>query len=459
MPARLAVHLLVVPPAADLEVALVIDLFRLANSLAGEDVFVVDILTPDGGPAELTNGRTLLPDSSTGNAAPDAIIVIADSRPRRALEEKAVRLLRRLARTPAQIIGIKHGALLMAQAGVLDGHRATAHFDSLPVAQETYDAIEFVEQVFVVDRKRITCGGYLAIPDMLLYLIEKNVSEAVMALLAAQLLAPGIRQPRTPQRINSYDPLSGQFDPRLKKAIELMQKNIETPLGIDEIAGKIGISVRQLQNLWQSKVGSSHNQYYIDLRLDRARSLLHHTDMSISEIALACGFSSTATFSRAFRQHDGINARSFRAHHRDALSPILQRNTVRTLSAIIDRHAGFLYRNLNDRIYTVLFVTRGIERLLGYSPSEFTGPPKRNMASIIHPDDLELMQQNVDRAVEMRQNWDIEFRYIHRNGKTVWVHEVGSGVFDPSGRLLYVEGIIVRNLNPPEQYLDTMSLD
>jgi AraC family carnitine catabolism transcriptional activator len=453
------VYVLVVPPVSDLDCALVLDILRLANGVAGEALFTVRILTPNSQPVMATNGRPIIPNAGYPEDFRDLLIVLNNLKPSDQDEDAAVRVLRRAARSGGIIMGIEYGALLMARSGILDDHRATTHFDCLPMAQESFPNVDFGEELYVKDRNCFTCAGHLAIVDMMLHYIKSNLSETVAATLASELLAPEIRQPQTPQRVSLLDPFSTQRDPRLKKAIIEMQNNLESPLSLNEIADRVGISARQLQNLWRTKLGSSHNEYYQDLRLDRARSLLLNTDMQISEIAIISGFSSSATFSRAFKSRSGSNPRDFRAEHQNSLSPMIQRNALRTISSIAERNDGFLYRCLNDHPYTVLYVTRGIERLLGYSAAAFINSPTRNMSSVIHPDDLGPMRQIVDTALENNNNWDIEFRYLHRDGNIVWVHEVGCGVFDNNGRLIYLEGMIVRNLNPPEQYIDAMSSD
>lgn len=451
-------RLLILPNAPALDIHLLRGLIAAARSAPGGAGIDFDVATPGGVPVTSDDGHEFNP---TGGAPPlaHALVVLGWSPLTRGIEERSIRVIRQAARGDAYVIGVGYGAILMAKAGVLDGRQATCHYDDLPVARERFPDIHFSEQLYVNDGRMVTCAGHLAITDMFLNFAKLVFSESLVASLANQLLSPPLRQARTPQHVGAFEQLKPQPDPRLEKAVAIMQNNIESPLGIDKVAQRVGVSVRQLQNLWSTRLGTTFQEYYLDIRLDRARSLLLHTDMQISEIALATGFSSNATLSRAFHQNANLSPRDYRSKNRDNISPVLGRNAIRTLSSIIDRHAGFLYRNLNDRIYTVLFVTRGIERLLGYSPAEFMSKPGRNMASIIHPDDLAIMQTNVDRAVELKQNWDIEFRYVHRDGRIVWVHEVGSGVFDGSGRLLYVEGIIVRNLNPPDKYLDTLSTD
>ncbi|HVY99536.1 MAG TPA: PAS domain-containing methyl-accepting chemotaxis protein [Dongiaceae bacterium] len=113
------------------------------------------------------------------------------------------------------------------------------------------------------------------------------------------------------------------------------------------------------------------------------------------------------------------------------------------LLSIARRMNGFLYRCRNDASYTMLYMTEGIRALTGYPPEDFIGNRVRGFSSICHPDDVALVDKAVGAALEKRTNWNIDYRLMHRNGKPVWINEIGGGVFDGAGQLQYLEGCIV----------------
>ncbi|HVT51160.1 MAG TPA: PAS domain-containing methyl-accepting chemotaxis protein [Dongiaceae bacterium] len=113
------------------------------------------------------------------------------------------------------------------------------------------------------------------------------------------------------------------------------------------------------------------------------------------------------------------------------------------LLSISRRMNGFLYRCQNDASYTMLYMTEGIRPLTDYPPEDFIGNRVRGFSSICHPDDVGRVDKAVGAAVETRTNWDIDYRLVHRNGKPVWINEIGGGVFDEAGQLQYLEGCIV----------------
>jgi PAS domain S-box-containing protein len=114
-----------------------------------------------------------------------------------------------------------------------------------------------------------------------------------------------------------------------------------------------------------------------------------------------------------------------------------------TLLSIIGRVEGFLYRCRNDRDYSMMHMSDGIERLCGYPAIDFIENRKRTFSAVICPDDLDAVYGAVDHALATRQNWEIDYRLMHRTGQSLWVHEIGAGVLSESGELLYLEGFII----------------
>ena len=94
--------------------------------------------------------------------------------------------------------------------------------------------------------------------------------------------------------------------------IELMENNLEEPIGLDELAVFVDVSRRQLERMFLKYLNCSPSRYYLKLRLDRARQLLKQSSMPIVEISTACGFVSTPHFSRCYRKHIGISPRDER---------------------------------------------------------------------------------------------------------------------------------------------------
>lgn len=113
------------------------------------------------------------------------------------------------------------------------------------------------------------------------------------------------------------------------------------------------------------------------------------------------------------------------------------------IESVAGRLNGFFYRCQNDAGYTMLFMTDGIERLTGYSPSEFLNNRVRTFTSIVEPKDVPLVDGAVGGAIEKRDKWEIDYRLIKRDGKPLWIHESGAGVFDDKNQLMFLEGVCI----------------
>jgi len=122
--------------------------------------------------------------------------------------------------------------------------------------------------------------------------------------MAEEFVHADVRGAQAPQRMPVRRRLQAG-SPRLGRAVELMEGNLEDPLPLEMVARAAGISLRELERLFRRWLKCPPGRYYRELRLVRARALLQQTDLAVTEVAIACGFASSAHFSRAYRQQFG----------------------------------------------------------------------------------------------------------------------------------------------------------
>lgn len=113
------------------------------------------------------------------------------------------------------------------------------------------------------------------------------------------------------------------------------------------------------------------------------------------------------------------------------------------IGSILLRTNGFVYRCRNDRDYSMLLMEGAVAELTGYPTADFIEVPQRSYAGLTHPDDRDSVFAAVDTALERQENWSVDYRLVRPDGSTRWVHEVGGGVFDKTGALLFLEGIVL----------------
>lgn len=112
-------------------------------------------------------------------------------------------------------------------------------------------------------------------------------------------------------------------------------------------------------------------------------------------------------------------------------------------TSVLSRISGFLYRCHADENYTMMDLTNGVERMLGYPVDELIGNRVRTFPSLMYAEDVKAMDDAIAVALKNKGNWTIEYRLRSATGELVWVTETGGGVWDEKGELLYLEGSIV----------------
>ena len=218
----------------------------------------------------------------------------------------------------ARTRGVKLGALCsgayaLAKTGLLDGQQAAIHWEYHEPLREEFPDIEVATTVFVADSPIISASGGAATADLMLHMIEQHHGEEISLAVAEQMVYTSVRSGSAKQKV-SLLAKHGNRNPRLAQAIKMMRDTIETPLPTAEVARNCGVSTRQLERLFAQHLNTSPKRFMMDLRLERARALLIHTEMSVIEIGLACGFVNSSHFSRVYHQVFGTRPTKQRRH-------------------------------------------------------------------------------------------------------------------------------------------------
>lgn len=294
------VDILLLPDFSLLSAAATFEPLRAANRVAARDIYRWRLISADGRPVATSSGIEIPVAAPLRVADPrDALIIVSSfdvwrhSRP-------VLAQLRRIARDGVPMGGVEAGSWTLALAGLLDGYRATTHWEDLGEFARAFPDIEVVPDRFVVDRGRFTTGGATPALDMVLALIRAQHGPGLALDVASIFIYEQQRLAGDPQRMIALGRLL-PAEPRLSEAIRLMEQSIATPLSIAAIAKRTGISVRRLETEFKRHLNTTPRGYYLDLRLNTARRLLTHRGNSIADIADATGFGSPSSFSRAFR--------------------------------------------------------------------------------------------------------------------------------------------------------------
>jgi transcriptional regulator GlxA family with amidase domain len=296
---------LTLPNYSLIAVSNAVEPLRMANRLAQEAAFEWSIVSLDGEPATASNGLRLAPTGALDQLGRvDILFVCGGIDVRAAVTPRLLTVLRRLAEHGTPLGGLCTGGYALARAGLLDRYHATIHWENLSALREEFPRVLISDQLFTIDRDRFTCSGGVAPLDLMLHLIESRLGADIARLVSEQFIVERIRTGEDRQ----YVPLRAQVGvshQSLIKVAQLMEANIEKPLSLDAIAGRTGLSRRQIERLFRRHLNCVPKRYYLEMRLKRARELLLQTPMPIMDITTACGFQSPPHFSKSYRNQFG----------------------------------------------------------------------------------------------------------------------------------------------------------
>ncbi|MDF3933664.1 GlxA family transcriptional regulator [Pseudomonas citronellolis] len=287
-----------------------IDPFRAANYLGGHTHFHWEVVSLPGGAVVASNAMAT-ETKALGEVpgVPDLVMLSSSWNPETLHSPALGAALRKWARSGVTLGALDTGVYLLAEAGLLDGKRATGHYEHIDSLKELYPAVDIREDMLVMDGKRITCCGGAASTDCALHIIRSLHGDTLANETARYLFHERLRPLGTQQNPEAPQPLGNTVPDLVKQAIRLMEQNLEEALPIPTLCERIGISQRQLDRLFNQIVQKSPALYYRDIRLDRARCLVTQTDMSLMEIAVASGFPNQSHFSRIYRERFGLTPR------------------------------------------------------------------------------------------------------------------------------------------------------
>ncbi|MEM7057918.1 MAG: GlxA family transcriptional regulator [Pseudomonadota bacterium] len=284
-----------------------IDPFRAANYLEGRMLFRWQIVSQTGENLTASNGISVETTAISQTTLPADIVIVSSSWAPELHSSNTLRaFLIRAARSGCDIGGLDTGAFILADAGLLSGRRATVHYEHIDALIELHPDVEVTEDLFVIDNRRLSCCGGTASADLALQILRDRLGETVANSAARYVFHQSMRSEGMPQLPTLVEPLGHAVPDAVRNAIRLMEAHLEDPIPIPEIGGRTGISQRQLNRLFARHLGKSTALYYRDIRLDRARGLVTQTEMPLTEVAIASGFRSQVTFSRAYRDRFGL---------------------------------------------------------------------------------------------------------------------------------------------------------
>lgn len=295
-----SVAVLLFPQFSNFCLANAVEPLRAANQLSRRGLYRWRYLGIDGSALASSSGLPVQPEARLADDPGGDLLLVM---PSYGYEEHGtpacLRALRAASGRFRMLAGMDTGSWLIAAAGLLDGHRATVHWDVLSRFAERFPAVDVVEDRFVIGPDRASCGGATTALDLMLALIERDHG-AMLSLEVAALFMHGERDPR-------LDPAIRLPSDRITRAAAaLMRRHLEQPMAIAEIASRLEMGQRALELHFRRQTGLTPGRVYRSIRLAEARRLTEETRLGVAEIAARCGYGDATAMTRAFKAEFGM---------------------------------------------------------------------------------------------------------------------------------------------------------
>ncbi|MBE3638833.1 GlxA family transcriptional regulator [Mangrovicoccus algicola] len=293
-----------------------VDVLRLAADEADKSRPILcdwTVLSDGAGPIRSSCGVRIQPDGRLRDAArPDYLVVVGGVMSDRAsLSPACLGLLRDMAAAGTPVVGLCTGVFILQQEGLLAGYRCCVSWFHHQDFIDRFDReLPVSDQIFVVDRDRLTCSGGHGAAHLAAFLVNRHIghSAAVKSLNIMMIdTAYGETRPQPGQGLARQP-----RDDLVKRAVLRMQQNVEMPVAVAALASALGVARRTLERRFMADLEQSPQKVYTGIRLDRALQRLRMTDMPISGIAVACGFCDAPHLSRVLKAERGVSPAEYR---------------------------------------------------------------------------------------------------------------------------------------------------
>ncbi len=288
-----------------LSYASMVEPLRAANLLGRRMLYDVINIGIDDSPIPSSGAAVVMPRATIAQEMRlDYLFVVAGGDPARYDDRRVIPFLQRIARRGTRLGGVSGGPLILAKAGLMSGRRMTVHWEHAAALAEISPHLMIERTLYVIDRDRVTCAGGTAPMDLMHAIIARHHGTPFARLVSDWFMHTEIRPSIGPQRGGLVQRV-GSTNAAVLDAVEMMETHIAEPVGLPDLAQAATVSPRQLNRLFQQKLGRSTMAYYREMRLEKARNLLRNSPLSLTEIALATGFANSSHFSRTYAQHYG----------------------------------------------------------------------------------------------------------------------------------------------------------
>lgn len=275
------------------------------------------VLSPTADPVESSCGIRINPEEQLGDPTRFDYVVVVGGLVGgiERLHPDHIAFLRRAAEAGVSLAGVCTGTFILHRAGLMNGYRACVSWFHHEDFLTEFDGLNPVsDQIFVVDRDRLSCSGGASSAHLAAFLVDRHIGAAaarksLAIMIIDEAMGAERPQPALPLDLTAKDPL-------VKRALLAMQQSMDAPLGVTELARRLGVNRRKLERHFADALGVTPREADRRIRLAQARHLLTRTDRSVARIAAETGFCDASHLIRTFRDAEGTTPEAWRTSQR-----------------------------------------------------------------------------------------------------------------------------------------------
>ncbi|MBV9098996.1 MAG: helix-turn-helix domain-containing protein [Frankiaceae bacterium] len=294
------------------ETAVAYEVFGIDRSEYSDDWYEFAFVAGEPGPIRLQSGLTLDTPHGLGLLrTADTIIVPAVVDERTDVPEPLLEALQVAHARGARIASICTGAFILAEAGLLDGRRATTHWmDAADLARRYPEVCVQPDVLYVEDDNIFTSAGAAAGIDLCLHLVRLDLGSDVANCVARRMVVPPHRDGGQAQFVDA--PMPHRDNDTLGPLLDWALAHLDEPLTLDDLARHASVSTRTLVRRFQAATGTTPLQWLLSQRVRRAQHLLESSDEPVERIAGLAGFGTAANLRQHFTRLVGVAPIAYR---------------------------------------------------------------------------------------------------------------------------------------------------
>jgi len=296
------------------------EVFTFANIILQEEgisqqpVYSVKILAEKAGPVTTLSGLQIIANQSFSqiNDVYDTLLIPGGDPEVVLANPLIVELIKEMLPKVQRLVSICTGAFLLAESGLLDGLRATTHWNYCHELAEKYPKVIIEpDRIFIKEGNILTSGGITSGIDLALAMIEEDWGQK-LALAVAQFLVVFLKRPGGQSQFSSYLTREASNRPDLRELQSWIMQHPDEDLRVEILAQRMAMSSRNFARLFFSETGVTPAKFVEMVRIDSARNLLEMTKFPIDSIANSSGFKDPENMRRAFLRQLGVNPSNYR---------------------------------------------------------------------------------------------------------------------------------------------------